>query len=140
MRSCFCGLHCHLLPITVRSSLILFHKIWLPYYYYYFLRIKIVRMMACWAWARQLFPDFWVILTLSFLYPICRAGTIPSGLQGCGEDAQRSCPEVPKESACPHDGLPPMRQWTEGPPKVALETMECLTGCNRLKIKNKAKI
>lgn len=80
--------------------------------------------MACWAWARQLLPDFQVILALSFLYPICRAGTILSGLQDCGEDALRSCTEVPKESNCPHDGLPPIRQWTEGPPRAALVTMD----------------
>lgn len=96
--------------------------------------------MACWAWARQLLPHFRVILALSFLSPICRAGTIPSGLQGWGEDALRICPEVPKESDCPHDGLPRIRQWTEGPLRVALVTMERLTGCDRLKIKNKAKI
>lgn len=55
-----------------------------------------------------------MILALSFLYPICRAETLASGLQGYGEDERRSCLlKSPKGDGSPFNGLPPVRQWPE---------------------------
>lgn len=88
---------------------------------------------------RRVASDFRVILVLSFLYPICRAETLPSGLQGCGEEELRSCTEVPKEDGGAYDGQPPVRQWTETTSRVALVATEYLIRCNRLRIKERVK-